>query len=66
MDSFTYARNARLILLVLFLVLLMIANFTRFHSSFCLKVLRTGQVDLSEFEINPTKCEWFMAPEPVA
>jgi len=27
------------ILLVLFLVLLMIANFTRFNSSFCLKVL---------------------------
>ncbi|KAH8514838.1 hypothetical protein H0E87_007620, partial [Populus deltoides] len=65
-DSFTYVRNARLILLVLFLVLLMIANFTRFNSSFCLKFLRTGQVDLSEFGINPSKCEWFVAPEHVA
>ncbi|KAJ6958598.1 hypothetical protein NC653_040296 [Populus alba x Populus x berolinensis] len=36
----------------------MIANFTRFNSSFCLKVLRTGQIDLSQFEINPSKCEW--------
>jgi len=53
------------ILLVLFLVLLMIANFTRFNSSFYLKVLRTGQMDLSEFGINPSKYKWFMAPEPV-
>ncbi|KAH8514846.1 hypothetical protein H0E87_007628, partial [Populus deltoides] len=30
------------------------------------EVLRTGQVDLSEFGINPTKCEWFVVPEPVA
>ncbi|KAJ6857719.1 hypothetical protein NC651_039212 [Populus alba x Populus x berolinensis] len=66
MDSLTYVRNARLILLVLFLVLLMIANFTRFNSSFCLKVLRTGQIDLSQFEINPSKYEWSVAPEPVA
>ncbi|KAJ6863700.1 hypothetical protein NC652_040295 [Populus alba x Populus x berolinensis] len=44
----------------------MIANFTRFNSSFCLKVLRTGQIDLSQFEINPSKCEWSVAPEPVA
>jgi len=65
-DSFTYVRNARLILLVLFLVLLMITNFTRFNFSFCLKVLRTGQIDLSQFEINPSKCEWPVAPEPVA
>jgi hypothetical protein len=54
------------ILLVLFLFLLMIANFTRFNSSFYLKVLRTGQMDLSEFGINPSKYKWFMAPEPVA
>ena len=53
------------ILLVLFLFLLMIANFTRFNSSFCLKVLRAGQMDLSEFGINPSKYKWFMAPEPV-
>ncbi|KAJ6857724.1 hypothetical protein NC651_039216 [Populus alba x Populus x berolinensis] len=29
-------------------------------------VLRTGQIDLSQFEINPSKCEWSVAPEPVA
>ncbi|KAL3567152.1 hypothetical protein D5086_032567 [Populus alba] len=29
-------------------------------------VLRTGQIDLSQFEINPSKCEWSLAPEPVA
>eukprot|EP00258_Populus_trichocarpa_P030391 XP_024446410.1 26S proteasome regulatory subunit RPN13 isoform X4 [Populus trichocarpa] len=52
MDFFTYVRNARLILLVLFLVLLMIANFTRLNSSFCLKVFRTGHIDLSQFRIN--------------
>jgi len=44
----------------------MIANFIWFNSSFCLKVLRTGQMDLSEFGINPSKYKWFMAPEPVA
>ncbi|KAJ6932381.1 hypothetical protein NC651_007961 [Populus alba x Populus x berolinensis] len=27
-------------------------------------VLRTGQIDLSEFGINPSKYEWFVAPEP--
>jgi ascorbate-specific PTS system EIIC-type component UlaA len=52
MDSFTYVRNARLILVVLFLVLLMIANFTRLNSFFYLKVLRTGHIDLSQFRIN--------------
>ncbi|KAJ6857750.1 hypothetical protein NC651_039237 [Populus alba x Populus x berolinensis] len=29
-------------------------------------VLRTGQIDLSQFEINPSKCEWSVAPESVA
>ena len=52
MDSFTCVRNARPMLLVLFLVLLMIVNFTRLNSSFCLKVLRTGHIDLSQFRIN--------------
>ncbi|KAJ6857754.1 hypothetical protein NC651_039239 [Populus alba x Populus x berolinensis] len=28
-------------------------------------VLRTGQIDLSQFEINPSKCEWSVAPEHV-
>ncbi|KAJ6942190.1 hypothetical protein NC652_008105 [Populus alba x Populus x berolinensis] len=28
------------------------------------QVLRTGQIDLSEFGINPSKYEWFVAPEP--
>lgn len=29
-------------------------------------VLRTGQIDLSQFGVDPSKCEWFVAPEPAA
>uniref|UniRef100_A0A6M2E625 Uncharacterized protein n=1 Tax=Populus davidiana TaxID=266767 RepID=A0A6M2E625_9ROSI len=29
-------------------------------------VLRTGQIDLSQFGVNPSKCEWFVVPEPAA
>ncbi|KAJ6857722.1 hypothetical protein NC651_039214 [Populus alba x Populus x berolinensis] len=37
-----------------------------FDDSQFYKVLRTGQIDLSQSEINPNKCKWSVAPEPVA
>ncbi|XP_061951391.1 26S proteasome regulatory subunit RPN13-like [Populus nigra] len=37
----------------------------RQHVNSSTYVLRTGQIDLSQVGINPSKSEWFVAPEPV-
>ncbi|KAJ7002833.1 hypothetical protein NC653_008144 [Populus alba x Populus x berolinensis] len=42
----------------------LIENNTYLGAEVMSDVLRTGQIDLSEFGIKPSKYEWYVAPEP--